>query len=180
MTKALGSGDVVMVTRIDRLARSTFDLFAIVKQILDAGAQFRSLAEPRADIATSTGQLMVVILGGLADVERDLIHTHDGRARKSQGERQAPRPPVQDPHKSQEVLARRESGELLTEIAGSYKVQCGERFQGCRDEQVSSMPQRIYGTVIDGIYKNIPSFISQTTTIKLLAIYGLHQIRMHA
>ena len=129
MTKALGSGDVVTVTRIDRLARSTFDLFAIVKQILDAGAQFWSLAEPRADTATSTGRLMVVILGGLADVERDLIHTHDGRARKSQGERQEPRPPVQDPHKSQEVLARRESGELLTEIAGSYKVQCGDDFK---------------------------------------------------
>ncbi|MGD0109790.1 MAG: recombinase family protein, partial [Rhodopila sp.] len=46
MLKALGSGDVVTVTRIDRLARSTFDLFAIVKQIVDAKGQFRSLAEP--------------------------------------------------------------------------------------------------------------------------------------
>jgi DNA invertase Pin-like site-specific DNA recombinase len=45
MLKALGPGDVVTVTRIDRLARSTFDLFAIVKQIVDAGAQFQSLAE---------------------------------------------------------------------------------------------------------------------------------------
>ena len=41
-----------MVTRIDRLARSTFDLFAIVKQIVDAKGQFRSLAEPWADTAT--------------------------------------------------------------------------------------------------------------------------------
>jgi DNA invertase Pin-like site-specific DNA recombinase len=41
---ALAPGDVVTVTRIDRLARSTFDLFAIVKQIVDAKAQFRSLA----------------------------------------------------------------------------------------------------------------------------------------
>jgi hypothetical protein len=45
----LAPGDVVMVTRIDRLARSTFDLFAIVKQIVDAKAQFRSPAEPWAD-----------------------------------------------------------------------------------------------------------------------------------
>jgi DNA invertase Pin-like site-specific DNA recombinase len=46
LLKHLAPGDVVTVTRIDRLARSTFDLFAIVKQIVDAGAQFRSLAEP--------------------------------------------------------------------------------------------------------------------------------------
>jgi DNA invertase Pin-like site-specific DNA recombinase len=63
---------VVTVTRIDRLARSTFDLFAIVKRIVDAGGQFRSLAEPWADTATSTGRLMIAVLGGLADVERDL------------------------------------------------------------------------------------------------------------
>jgi hypothetical protein len=50
----LDAGDVVTVTRIDRLARSTFDLFAIVKQIVDAGGQFRSLADPWADTATST------------------------------------------------------------------------------------------------------------------------------
>jgi DNA invertase Pin-like site-specific DNA recombinase len=47
-------GDVVTVTRIDRPARSTFGLFAIVKQIVDAKAQFRSLAEPWADTGTST------------------------------------------------------------------------------------------------------------------------------
>jgi hypothetical protein len=73
----LASGDVVTVTRIDRLARSTCDLFAIVKRIVDAKAQFRSLAEPWADTGTSTGRLMLAVLDGLADVERDLIpHPH--------------------------------------------------------------------------------------------------------
>jgi DNA invertase Pin-like site-specific DNA recombinase len=66
MLKAVAPGDVVTVTRIDRLARSTFDLFAIVKQIVDAKAQFRSLAEPWADTGTSTGRLMIAVLGGLA------------------------------------------------------------------------------------------------------------------
>ena len=59
MLKALAPGDVVTVTRIDRLARSTFDPFAIVKQIVDAKAQFRSLAAPWADTGTSTGRLML-------------------------------------------------------------------------------------------------------------------------
>ncbi len=83
LLKALTSGDVVMVTRIDRLARSTFDLFAIVKQIVEAGGQCRSLAGPWADTATSTGRLMIAVLGGLADVERDLIRTRtaEGRSR---------------------------------------------------------------------------------------------------
>jgi hypothetical protein len=78
LLKAIGPGDVVTVTRIDRFARSTFDLFAIVKQIVDAKAQFRSLAEPWADTGTSTGRLMIAVLGGLADVERDLIRTRTG------------------------------------------------------------------------------------------------------
>jgi DNA invertase Pin-like site-specific DNA recombinase len=75
MLGKLAAGDVVTVTRIDRLARSTFDLFAIVKRIVDAKAQFRSLAEPWADSTSSTGRLMLAVLGGLADVERDLIRT---------------------------------------------------------------------------------------------------------
>src|SRR5215213_4759582 len=83
MLDRLTPGDVVTVTRIDRLARSTFDLFAIVKRIVDAGGQFRSLAEPWADTGTSTGRLMIAVLGGLADVERDLIRTRtaEGRSR---------------------------------------------------------------------------------------------------
>jgi DNA invertase Pin-like site-specific DNA recombinase len=88
MLDKLAPGDVVTVTRIDRLARSTFDLFGIVKRTADAKAQFRSLAEPWADTGTSTGRLMLAVLGGLADVERDLIRTRtaEGRSRaKAQG-----------------------------------------------------------------------------------------------
>jgi DNA invertase Pin-like site-specific DNA recombinase len=81
MLDRLTPGDVVTVTRIDRLARSTFELFGIVWRIVDAKAQFRSLAEPWAD--TGTGHLMLAVLGGLADVERDLIRTRtaEGRSR---------------------------------------------------------------------------------------------------
>jgi DNA invertase Pin-like site-specific DNA recombinase len=61
MLKVLAPGDVVTATRIDRLARNTFDLFAIVKHIVDAKAQFRSLAEPWADTGTSTGRLIKLV-----------------------------------------------------------------------------------------------------------------------
>jgi hypothetical protein len=75
MLDQLAAGDVVTVTRIGRLARSTFDLFGIVKRIVDAKAQFRSLAEPWAHTGASTRRLMLAVLGGLADAERDLIRT---------------------------------------------------------------------------------------------------------
>jgi hypothetical protein len=67
MLKRLAPGDVVTVTRIDRLARSTLDLFSIVRRIVDAKAQFRSLAEPWADTGTRAGRLILAVLGGLAD-----------------------------------------------------------------------------------------------------------------
>ena len=65
MLGKLAPDDVVTVTRIDRLARSTLDLFGIVKRIVDAKAQFRSLAEPWADTGTSTGRLMLGYSAGL-------------------------------------------------------------------------------------------------------------------
>src|ERR1700694_2515717 len=112
MLAALAPGDVVTVTRIDRLARSTFDLFAIVKQIVDAKAQFRSLAEPWADTSTSTGRLMLAVLGGLADVERDLIRTRAAGARsraKARGQRMGRRSKLTD---AQKVEARRRAEDV--------------------------------------------------------------------
>src|SRR5918993_4468003 len=107
LLKAVAPGDVVTVTRIDRLARSTFDLFAIVKRIVDAGGQFRSLAEPWADTSTSTGRLMLAVLGGLADVERDLIRTRtaEGRSRaKARGQHMG-RPSKLTPAQKEEARA---------------------------------------------------------------------------
>jgi DNA invertase Pin-like site-specific DNA recombinase len=124
MLKDLAAGDVVTVTRIDRLARSTFDLFAIVKQIVDAGGQFRSLAEPWADTATSTGRLMIAVLGGLADVERDLIRTRtaEGRSRaKARGQHMGRKSKL-TPKQQAEARQRRAEGATLKELAQSYNV----------------------------------------------------------
>ncbi len=124
LLKNLADGDVVTVTRIDRLARSTFDLFAIVKQIADAGARFRSLAEPWADTGTSTGRLMLAVLGGLADVERDLIRTRtaEGRSRATARGQHMGRPPALTPQQQAEAKQRRAEGATLKELAQSYNV----------------------------------------------------------
>jgi DNA invertase Pin-like site-specific DNA recombinase len=121
---ALAPGDVVTVTRIDRLARSTFDLFGIVKRIVDAKAQFRSLAEPWADTGTSTGRLMIAVLGGLADVERDLIRTRtaEGRERAKRRGQHMGRPSRLTAAQKAEAQRRRAKGATLNELARSYDV----------------------------------------------------------
>src|SRR3954462_15020611 len=122
MLDRLTPGDVVTVTRIDRLARSTFDLFAIVKRIVDAGGQFRSLAETWADTGTSTGRLMIAVLGELADVERDLIRirTAEGRSRAKARGKHMGRPPSLTAVQQKEATRRRAEGATLQEFADSY------------------------------------------------------------
>ena len=90
----LDSGDVLMVTRLDRLARSTRDLLNILATIAEMKAGFRSLGDPWADTTTSHGRLMLTVLGGLAEFERDLIRarTSEGRARAVDLTRPSARP----------------------------------------------------------------------------------------
>jgi DNA invertase Pin-like site-specific DNA recombinase len=99
-----------------------FELFAIVKKIIDAGGQFLSLAEPWADTSTSTGRLVIAVLGGLADVERDLIRTGEGRARaKARGQHMG-RPPKMMAAQKREARQRRKDGESVADLARSYGV----------------------------------------------------------
>jgi DNA invertase Pin-like site-specific DNA recombinase len=124
LQKEVAAGDVVIVTRIDRLARSTFDLFAIVRGIIDAGAQFRSLAEPWADTTTSTGRLMIAVLGGIADVECDIIRTRtaEGRSRAVARGQHMGRPSALTAQQQAEARQRRAEGATLKELAKSYNV----------------------------------------------------------
>jgi len=81
---ALGPGDILLVTRLDPLARSTRDLLNILHTVSKAGAKFRSLADAWADTTTPHGELMITILAGLATFERHLIkaRTDDSTRRK--------------------------------------------------------------------------------------------------
>ena len=83
LLNALEPGSVIVVTRLDRLARSTIDLLTTIKQIADKGCLFNSLADPWADTTTPGGRLMLTVLGGLAEFERELIkaRTMEGRER---------------------------------------------------------------------------------------------------
>ena len=76
----LEAGDVLMVTRLDRLARSTRDLLNTLAAITAKKAGFRSLGDTWADTTTSHGRLMLTVLSGLAEFERDLIRARTGKA----------------------------------------------------------------------------------------------------
>jgi DNA invertase Pin-like site-specific DNA recombinase len=120
----LDAGDVLTVTRLDRLARSTRDLLNTLAAITGKKAGFRSLGDAWADTTTSHGRLMLSVLGGLAEFERDLIRarTGEGRARAvARGQRMG-RPPKLTAHQQKEAIKRREQGETLAEIGRSYNV----------------------------------------------------------
>jgi len=122
---ALEPGDVLMVTRLDRLARSTRDLLNILAAITGKKAGFRSLGDTWADTTTAHGRLMLTVLGGLAEFERDLIRarTSEGRERaKARGVKMG-RPFKLTLHQQREAIRRRDRGdETLAEIARSYNV----------------------------------------------------------
>ncbi len=120
----LEADDVLMVTRLDRLARSTRDLLNTLATIAERKAGFRSLGDAWADTTTAHGRLMLTVLGGLAEFERELIRarTGEGRARAKARGKSLGRPFKLTPHQRQEALARRDGGELLSEIARSYNV----------------------------------------------------------
>jgi DNA invertase Pin-like site-specific DNA recombinase len=82
LMKRLQPGDVLVVTRLDRLARSTRDLLNVLDTVKQAGAGFRSLKDSWADTTTPHGQLMLTILGGLAEFGRSLIVARTGEGRE--------------------------------------------------------------------------------------------------
>ncbi|SDK14837.1 MULTISPECIES: recombinase family protein [Bradyrhizobium] len=120
----LGQGDVLVVTRLDRLARSTRDLLNLLGTIADKGTGFRSLRDAWANTETPHGRLMLTVLGGLAEFERELIRsrTGEGRARARARGVVMGRKPKLTYHQRQEAIARRNAGETLTEIGRSYNV----------------------------------------------------------
>src|SRR6201996_3639086 len=121
----LEAGDVVMVTRLDRLARSTRDLLNTLAAITDRKAGFRSLGDAWADTTTSHGRLMLNCARGLAEFERDLIRarTAEGRERaKARGVKLGRKPKLTD-HQKREAIKRRNAGdETQADIARSYNV----------------------------------------------------------
>ena len=121
---ALGAGDTLIVTRLDRLARSTFDLLQSVRTIEAKGAKLKSLAESWADTTTPAGKLILTVLGGLAEFERSLIaeRTGEGRERARREGRRLGRPPKLSAHQRALIAQWRGEGQDNAQIARALGV----------------------------------------------------------
>jgi DNA invertase Pin-like site-specific DNA recombinase len=108
----LKAGDIVVVTKLDRLGRSTRELLDLIERIGKAGASFRSLGDPLWDTSSSQGRLLSTLLAAIADFERDLIRERTGEGRKRK---------LSD-YQRAEAVKRRAAGETLAAIAKSYGV----------------------------------------------------------
>ena len=116
---------MLLVTRLDRLARSTRDLLITLDQLAAKGARFRSLADTWADTTTAHGRLILTVLGGLAEFERHLIRTRTGEGRKRAKDAgvKLGRKPTLTPHQQQEAKRRvKAAKESVGGIARSYNV----------------------------------------------------------
>ena len=120
----LDTDDVLIVTRLDRLARSTRDSLNTLAGVAAKGATFRSLGDTWADTTTAHGRLILTVLGGLAEFEAHLIRTRtgEGRARAVANGVKLGRKPTLTPHQKAEAIKRRHKGESPAAVARSYNV----------------------------------------------------------
>jgi DNA invertase Pin-like site-specific DNA recombinase len=124
LIKLLKQDDVLLVAKLDRLARSLRDIVNVLHEISEKGAKFKVLNNPAMDTTTPTGEALIGMLGSFAELERDLIlqRTNEGRARaKAKGVKFGPKFKLTH-HQQQEIIKRRENGETLVELARSYNV----------------------------------------------------------
>jgi DNA invertase Pin-like site-specific DNA recombinase len=124
LLRRLDADDVLVVTRLNRLARSTRDLLNVLDIIATRGAGFRSLKDTWANTNTPHGRLMLTVLGGLAEFERELIKARTGEGRKRAKDRgvQFGRPPKLTPHQRQDAIRRLAVGETQADVARTRAV----------------------------------------------------------
>ncbi|HBN22813.1 MAG TPA: resolvase [Holosporales bacterium] len=116
--------DTLIITSLDRLARSTHDLFVITEKLKKKNAEFRSLREPWADTTTPMGKFLLTVFSGLAELERNLIseRTEEGRAYAIRNGVRFGRKPKLTTHQQNEVQTMLHDGKSIRSISRHFNV----------------------------------------------------------
>ncbi len=125
LLRNLQAGDILLVTRIDRLARSTLDLLSILKTVGDIGASFKSLGDAWADFTTPHGRLILTVMGAMAEWERELIKARTGEGRKrakAEGRKCGGPKPKMTPEQKQIAISRLEMGDSYALVSKYFGV----------------------------------------------------------
>jgi DNA invertase Pin-like site-specific DNA recombinase len=128
MMKALLPGDIVVVTKLDRLARSSRDLMNILHELEGLSVGFRSLDEAWCDTTTDIGKLLITVMSGIAQFERSLIRsrTDAGIERARKLGKKFGRKPSLDAGQVAKIAEFHQSGEWTMErLAEEYQVSVG-------------------------------------------------------
>ena len=143
LEKLLGEvrkGDVLVVTRLDRLARSTAELLIIAERLQDHGAGLQSLDEPWADTISPSGRMVLTVFAGIAEFERALIkqRTEDGlRDARKRGVLFG-RPRKLRPDQQQLAQELLKQGRSISEVARTFNVHPATIYR-CRDNQTPDL-----------------------------------------
>lgn len=130
----LRPGDVLVVARLDRLARSTAELLRIAEAIEEKEAGLQSLAELWADTTSPAGRMVLTVFGGIAEFERALIAERTEEGRRSARQRGVPFGRPRKLRSDQQALARQLLGEgrSVSEVARTFNVHPATIYR-CRD-----------------------------------------------
>jgi DNA invertase Pin-like site-specific DNA recombinase len=124
LLREMRADDVLVVTRLDRLARSTAELLRIAEVIAGKSAGLQSLEEPWADTTTPAGRMVLTVFAGVAEFERALIkhRTDEGRQAAKRRGVSFGRPPKLRPDQEVLVIALVQEGRSISEVARTFNV----------------------------------------------------------
>ncbi|RYG99137.1 MAG: recombinase family protein [Alphaproteobacteria bacterium] len=124
LTDRLEAGDVLLVTKLDRLGRNAMDVRTTVEQLADLGVRVHCLALGGVDLTSAAGKMTMGVIAAVAEFERDLLieRTQSGLKRARASGVRLGRPPVLSDKQKIEVRAKRAEGSSLSKLAGEYGV----------------------------------------------------------
>ena len=124
MLDIVNTGDIVIVWRLDRLARSTKMLLEITERIMDSGGKFSSLSEPWADTTSPAGKMIMTIFAGMAEFERELIRDRTGSGRKAAKERGVKfgRPSKMTEAQMKAAMRLLRDGQSIRQVAATFNI----------------------------------------------------------